>query len=129
MPCPEVCSLGGLDNEPLVVGLGGQVAFSMMGFLSQEACDPKTLASCQRVWACCWGWSQGRRGAGATSLPSTVPCPVSGWRRWRDGQGGAVVLLEGVGEHWSAGSYGHHRQMVSTAGRREELTTPGQGQA
>lgn len=63
MPGPEACSLGWLDNGPLVVELEGQVTLSMMGFLSQEACDPKTLASCQRVWACCWGmgWRDGER--------------------------------------------------------------------
>lgn len=35
----------------------------MMGFLSQEACDPKTLASCQRVWLAAGEWS-GEMGRG-----------------------------------------------------------------
>lgn len=49
---PEACSLGDWTMEPLVVGLRDQMAPSVVGFLSQEACDPKTLASCQRGWAC-----------------------------------------------------------------------------
>lgn len=49
------------------------MALSMMRFLSQEACDSKTLVSCQRVWACCWGmgWGDGERsGGGARGTPT-----------------------------------------------------------
>lgn len=35
----------------------------MMGLLSQEACDPKTLASCQRVWPAAGEWG-GEMGTG-----------------------------------------------------------------
>lgn len=43
-------SLQGWTMGPLVIGLGGQVAPSVMRFLSQEACDPKTSASSHRRW-------------------------------------------------------------------------------
>lgn len=43
-------SLRGWTMGPLVIGVGGQVAPSVMRFLSQEACDPKTSASRHRRW-------------------------------------------------------------------------------
>lgn len=60
-------SLLGWTMGPLVVGVGGQVAPSVMRFLGQEACDPKTSASSHRRWG-------GPQSIWKLSRDSAVPC-------------------------------------------------------
>lgn len=50
------------------------MALLVMGFLSQEACDLKTLASFQKIWAYFWGvgWGDGERSRGGRRETSTL---------------------------------------------------------
>lgn len=103
------------------------MALSMMGFLNQEACDPKTLASCHKVWGLLLANEVGRwsevRGRGEGNCYSGVlllrQCPALSWAGGGGevGREGAVALLEAAGKGWRTGSCGQHQQMVSTTGQ------------
>ena len=111
------------------------MALSTTRFLSQEACDLKTLASCQRVWACFWamGWGEmgrghgrgegnhsgnfflrQRSGRGLGGGGGGGPGGGGGARGWREG--GRAGELEALG---------NINKWFPQQGRREELAAPG----